>query len=57
MLLLVLFYTTTAVTDTMTRDVYLECIGGVVTENNVMTLTKVQKRFEDELFGACCYSR
>jgi Ca2+-binding EF-hand superfamily protein len=36
---------------TMTRDVYLETHGRVITEGDVMVLTRSQKEAEDALFG------
>ena len=36
---------------TMTRDVFLETHGRVITEGGVMVLTRSQKEAEDALFG------
>jgi Ca2+-binding EF-hand superfamily protein len=41
----------TTVCVTLTRDVYIEAIGAVITEGGVMAMTKAQKQMEDVLFG------
>jgi hypothetical protein len=41
----------TTVMLTVTRDVYIESLRGVVTEGGIMVLTREQKALEDELFG------